>query len=163
MISQAVIILLCISCSYLVDGQQKPGQCPIAFGFGTCDESCTDDQSCPGVQKCCSNGCGHTCQDPAKPGYCPYYNQFVKCAAFEGGCTSDYECKGPLKCCRRTCQPPACVKPTDATKPGECPPTNPLIRCMQPEGGCTTDNECPGTEKCCAIDCQPKGCVAPKK
>ncbi|XP_006815798.1 uncharacterized protein LOC100375670 [Saccoglossus kowalevskii] len=43
----------------------KPGQCPPTDGlFGTCVELCTLDENCPDAQKCCSNGCGHTCQNP---------------------------------------------------------------------------------------------------
>ena len=31
---------------------------------GACVEACSSDASCANGQKCCSNGCGHTCQDP---------------------------------------------------------------------------------------------------
>jgi WAP-type (Whey Acidic Protein) 'four-disulfide core' len=43
---------------------QKPGFCPPPTGAGICVELCESDDSCPGAQKCCSNGCGHTCQNP---------------------------------------------------------------------------------------------------
>ena len=43
----------------------KPGFCP-APGIGICVELCGGDQTCPGDQKCCSNGCGHACMDPGK-------------------------------------------------------------------------------------------------
>ncbi|XP_033476734.1 anosmin-1b [Epinephelus lanceolatus] len=37
-----------------------------ATGFAAaCVESCSSDQHCPSPRKCCSNGCGHTCQAPA--------------------------------------------------------------------------------------------------
>ncbi|XP_056133743.1 anosmin-1b [Lampris incognitus] len=37
-----------------------------AAGFAAaCVESCSSDQHCPAPRKCCSNGCGHTCQAPA--------------------------------------------------------------------------------------------------
>ncbi|XP_054571376.1 anosmin-1 [Eptesicus fuscus] len=46
----------------------KQGDCPPperASGFAAaCVESCERDGECPGVKKCCSNGCGHTCQVP---------------------------------------------------------------------------------------------------
>nr|XP_003462738.2 anosmin-1 [Cavia porcellus] len=46
----------------------KQGDCPApekASGFAAaCVESCEVDQECSGVKKCCSNGCGHTCQVP---------------------------------------------------------------------------------------------------
>ncbi|XP_040895466.1 anosmin-1b isoform X2 [Toxotes jaculatrix] len=37
-----------------------------ATGFAAaCVESCSSDEHCPSPRKCCSNGCGHTCQAPA--------------------------------------------------------------------------------------------------
>ncbi|XP_054551837.1 anosmin-1 isoform X2 [Talpa occidentalis] len=46
----------------------KQGECPgpeKASGFAAaCVESCEVDSECAGVKKCCSNGCGHTCQLP---------------------------------------------------------------------------------------------------
>ncbi|NXR83896.1 KALM protein, partial [Pycnonotus jocosus] len=46
----------------------KQGDCPApekASGFAAaCVESCEADIECSGVKKCCSNGCGHTCQIP---------------------------------------------------------------------------------------------------
>ncbi|KAM3619488.1 uncharacterized protein V6R79_009121 [Siganus canaliculatus] len=45
------------------------GDCPPAqkaTGFSAaCVESCSSDNHCPAPRKCCSNGCGHTCQAPA--------------------------------------------------------------------------------------------------
>ncbi|XP_056884134.1 anosmin-1a isoform X1 [Takifugu flavidus] len=46
----------------------KQGTCPPpdrASGFAAaCVESCDHDQECSAQKKCCSNGCGHTCQAP---------------------------------------------------------------------------------------------------
>lgn len=46
----------------------KQGDCPApekASGFAAaCVESCEEDGECSAVKKCCSNGCGHTCQLP---------------------------------------------------------------------------------------------------
>ncbi|XP_064429774.1 anosmin-1 isoform X3 [Mirounga angustirostris] len=46
----------------------KQGDCPApekASGFAAaCVEGCEADNECSGVKKCCSNGCGHTCQVP---------------------------------------------------------------------------------------------------
>ncbi|XP_030057488.1 anosmin-1 [Microcaecilia unicolor] len=46
----------------------KQGDCPAAekaSGFAAaCVESCEADNECSGVKKCCTNGCGHTCQVP---------------------------------------------------------------------------------------------------
>ncbi|KAG9351214.1 hypothetical protein JZ751_025105 [Albula glossodonta] len=47
----------------------RQGDCPPpqkAVGFAAaCVESCSVDSDCSGSKKCCSNGCGHTCQAPA--------------------------------------------------------------------------------------------------
>lgn len=57
------------SCEFLksVEGV-KQGDCPApekASGFAAaCVESCEEDGECSAVKKCCSNGCGHTCQVP---------------------------------------------------------------------------------------------------
>ncbi|CAJ1087158.1 anosmin-1a isoform X1 [Xyrichtys novacula] len=46
----------------------KQGSCPPpekASGFAAaCVESCDHDRDCSTLKKCCSNGCGHTCQTP---------------------------------------------------------------------------------------------------
>ncbi|XP_052216814.1 waprin-Phi1-like [Dreissena polymorpha] len=42
---------------------EKPGVCPWPGG-GTCIQACYSDRDCPGVKKCCYNGCGYTCQQP---------------------------------------------------------------------------------------------------
>ncbi|XP_019620393.1 PREDICTED: WAP four-disulfide core domain protein 18-like [Branchiostoma belcheri] len=46
-------------------GDTTSGQCPeVTPGqVGTCVEACSNDSSCTTGQLCCSNGCGHTCQD----------------------------------------------------------------------------------------------------
>ncbi|KAJ8344604.1 hypothetical protein AAFF_G00222460, partial [Aldrovandia affinis] len=47
----------------------KQGDCPPpqkASGFAAaCVESCSADRECSASKKCCSNGCGHTCQAPS--------------------------------------------------------------------------------------------------
>jgi hypothetical protein len=48
----------------------KTGVCPVPSGYGMCVELCSVDADCTGAQKCCSNGCGHTCQDPAPVAMC---------------------------------------------------------------------------------------------
>ncbi|XP_056610595.1 anosmin-1 isoform X1 [Triplophysa dalaica] len=57
------------SCEFLRSVEsQKQGDCPAperASGFAAaCVESCETDAECSAVKKCCSNGCGHTCQVP---------------------------------------------------------------------------------------------------
>ena len=45
---------------------EKDGTCPVVESdvFGICSEDCSNDSGCSGIQKCCSNGCGHLCVDP---------------------------------------------------------------------------------------------------
>ena len=39
--------------------------CPDTTGLiGICVELCSGDDDCPGIEKCCSNGCGHVCTIP---------------------------------------------------------------------------------------------------
>ncbi|XP_064418134.1 anosmin-1b [Latimeria chalumnae] len=58
------------SCEFLKSIQTaKQGDCPPpqkASGFAAaCVQGCSEDKECPGIKKCCSNGCGYTCQTPA--------------------------------------------------------------------------------------------------
>ncbi|XP_036946286.1 anosmin-1a isoform X1 [Acanthopagrus latus] len=57
------------SCEFLQSVLEvKQGICPPperASGFAAaCVESCDSDRECSAQKKCCSNGCGHTCQSP---------------------------------------------------------------------------------------------------
>ena len=56
---------------------EKPGTCPETSG-GICILECESDDFCPGEEKCCYNGCGHTCQRPEKP-ECPESNCELDC------------------------------------------------------------------------------------
>ena len=58
----------------------KPGTCPETDG-GICVLECESDDFCPGEEKCCYNGCGHTCQRPEKP-ECPELNCDLDCTEF---------------------------------------------------------------------------------
>ena len=45
--------------------ETKEGMCPSADSlFGICIEECSRDMDCKDEQKCCSNGCGHSCVMP---------------------------------------------------------------------------------------------------
>ena len=45
------------------------GECPDTTGsFGICVESCDRDSNCSLTEKCCSNGCGHSCVAAVFPG-----------------------------------------------------------------------------------------------
>jgi hypothetical protein len=48
------------------------GTCPKADGLGVCVEECSAHSDCASQGKlCCSNGCGHVCMAPVKPGAAP--------------------------------------------------------------------------------------------
>jgi hypothetical protein len=47
--------------SHLAEFLSKPGLCPTITKPGLCKYKCYHDYSCPGKQKCCSNGCGSVC------------------------------------------------------------------------------------------------------
>ncbi|XP_075929275.1 uncharacterized protein LOC116950820 isoform X1 [Petromyzon marinus] len=169
----------------------KPGSCPTLppDTVGTCDEACTDDDSCPGEQKCCSNGCGHSCVDPqvlrpsgltlpvlkpiqvepvaVKPGSCPTPPPDAVGTCDEA-CTVDESCPGEQKCCSNGCGH-SCVQPEDlilkdaelvAVKPGSCP-TLPPDTMGTCDEACTDDDSCPGEQKCCSNGCG-HSCVDPQ-
>uniref|UniRef100_A0A3B3ZGU0 WAP domain-containing protein n=1 Tax=Periophthalmus magnuspinnatus TaxID=409849 RepID=A0A3B3ZGU0_9GOBI len=83
----------------------KPGLCPSPSDYGICDHACSSDQDyCKGDDKCCSNGCGQTCQPPVtktKPGSCPHpIPHFKTC---KKACSDDSQCPKNLKCCYSGC------------------------------------------------------------
>ncbi|XP_074105077.1 proteoglycan-like sulfated glycoprotein papilin isoform X3 [Cotesia typhae] len=43
----------------------KPGRCPIVSYSTRCEKECETDAECPGEHKCCDNGCGTSCLEPA--------------------------------------------------------------------------------------------------
>jgi len=53
---------------HLTVGVDKPGQCPRPRPGtgGICVNLCSCDDDCKRDLKCCSNGCGHTCQKPSE-------------------------------------------------------------------------------------------------
>nr|XP_028591493.1 whey acidic protein-like [Podarcis muralis] len=90
-----------------------PGYCPRLSpqpGQATnCSATCNNDQDCGSVylprKKCCSNGCGKTCQaaEEEHPGVCPkreLVNTFVPC---NDTCRDDRDCPLTQKCCFTMC------------------------------------------------------------
>ncbi|XP_051835876.1 WAP four-disulfide core domain protein 3 isoform X1 [Antechinus flavipes] len=79
---------------------EKPGQCPK--DFLPCKELCHGDDSCPHGQKCCSTGCGHTCQgniERGRSGHCPFILQNLCITS----CKIDENCPHREKCCKSGC------------------------------------------------------------
>ncbi|XP_078344304.1 waprin-Phi2-like [Oculina patagonica] len=103
------VVLLSIVCTLLSDEvmgssirnkREKPGQCPKP-GIGTCVEGCSGDGDCNGEDKCCFNGCGHTCMKPVKPPKpgCPKPGVGICVEA----CSSDDDCREGELCCYNGC------------------------------------------------------------
>lgn len=130
---------------------EKSGSCPELTGFGICIVECASDDDCSGNLKCCSNGCGLTCQQPLsgqKPGKCPSPNPTgLTTCAFQ--CKTDDDCSGTFKCCSHGCGT-TCQAPASDPKPGRCPiPTGAGI-CVEE---CVTDDDCSEELKCCSNGC----------
>lgn len=132
----------------------KPGKCPVPTGPGHCAEFCAGDFSCPGRQKCCSNGCGHDCMDPVpKAKSCSYKGkQYSDGETFKDLCNTCTCTNGKVSCTEMAC----------ILKPGKCPESKMPGICIL---GCTSDWSCPGVQKCCSNGCgllcmQPIGAVS---
>eukprot|EP00105_Crassostrea_gigas_P031038 XP_011453603.1 PREDICTED: uncharacterized protein LOC105346629 isoform X2 [Crassostrea gigas] len=59
-----LIHLLPVDDYFMFRGELKDGMCPVPerTSSAICLEECRTDSDCTGTQKCCFNGCGHTCQ-----------------------------------------------------------------------------------------------------
>ena len=43
----------------------KVGRCPTVSNSTRCEQECSTDADCAGERKCCNNGCGTSCLEPA--------------------------------------------------------------------------------------------------
>ncbi|XP_078000283.1 uncharacterized protein LOC144452853 isoform X2 [Glandiceps talaboti] len=142
----------------------KSGECPYvkSESFGVCQEECTDDGDCNANEKCCSNGCGHTCVLPIeisviteKPGECPAIDGTAVGICVQD-CSNDGDCGGKTKCCSngcgRVCMSAASKTPNKPVKAGDCPavPSGTSGICLEE---CGHDGECPDDLKCCSNGC----------
>ncbi|KAL3869859.1 hypothetical protein ACJMK2_042487 [Sinanodonta woodiana] len=82
----------------------KPGTCHKPPSIGSCVELCSSDEGCPGRKKCCSNGCGHSCQIPERlvtsPRTCPTPSDVGMCVE---ECSYDADCLSGQMCCSNGC------------------------------------------------------------
>ncbi|XP_052706562.1 uncharacterized protein LOC128182012 isoform X2 [Crassostrea angulata] len=64
-----LIHLLPVDDYFMFRGELKDGMCPVPErnSSAICLEECHMDSNCTGTQKCCFNGCGHTCQETVYP------------------------------------------------------------------------------------------------
>uniref|UniRef100_A0A6B2L3C3 WAP domain-containing protein n=1 Tax=Arcella intermedia TaxID=1963864 RepID=A0A6B2L3C3_9EUKA len=152
--------LLCdSSCSWQWGPCEKPGLCPVFDGFGTCDQKCDEDSSCPGAQRCCSNGCGHACMDVLQTD--PKVCTFADCPGVIGVSIQvcpDGSTAGPV--CERspsgTCQWDQTTCPQDpVVHEGACPQI--LCGGFAPDT-CSSDSNCTLSQKCCFSGCR-KECM----
>jgi hypothetical protein len=86
--------------------------CPAVSNdvMGTCSDQCSADDDCEDWEKCCSNGCGHTC---ATPTAVPYYSPPKKCppinpllgifCSIDFGCKNHEICDEDSLCCPTGC------------------------------------------------------------
>ncbi|XP_062598219.1 papilin-like [Saccostrea cucullata] len=122
-----VILLLssvCAFAQYVPQGpiadqpsRPKPGSCPVSDIITTCEcnpanELCQGDNKCPGVQKCCSYGCGCRthCVNPVGVGsgnVCVYNGRKYKVGErfpSEDGCnTCTCNSNGGVGCTEKAC------------------------------------------------------------
>uniref|UniRef100_A0A8D2AJV4 WAP four-disulfide core domain 2 n=1 Tax=Sciurus vulgaris TaxID=55149 RepID=A0A8D2AJV4_SCIVU len=56
----AAALLLGLLLLGLPPATEKPGSCPNVDlpQLGICQDQCQEDSQCPGLMKCCRNGCG---------------------------------------------------------------------------------------------------------
>ena len=81
--------------------------CPVANG-DVCGDQCTaDGDECEDWEKCCPNGCGHSCMDTVD---IPYYSPPMQCPKpivpicnFHFSCSSHEECDDGNYCCSTGC------------------------------------------------------------
>ncbi|XP_053408333.1 whey acidic protein-like [Mercenaria mercenaria] len=130
-----------VSCTEKACGS-KPGRCPRPTGIAICVKTCTDDSSCHGRRKCCSNGCGHTCVLPENGGnHCYHKGQKrMDGETFKDRCNTCTCNNGHISCTEMAC----------GSKPGRCPRPTGIGICVEL---CTDDSSCHGRRKCCSNGC----------
>ncbi|XP_060554606.1 kielin/chordin-like protein isoform X3 [Ruditapes philippinarum] len=170
-----------VACTEMACTGSKPGRCPRPDGMGICVERCTNDDSCPRRQKCCSNGCGHTCQRPIRGKRCRYLGGTYRDGeSFRDDCNTCVCNDGNVACTRMACLK-TCVHNGVTYRDGEsymnecntCMCSNgqsicTLMACPGRPGSCskigsavgsicidecTSDYNCPVGEKCCNSGC----------
>ena len=163
-------LFLCAIIFYI----DKPGRCPwrrsILRFCPLGQDTCETDQECKGDDKCCFDGCSHSCAPPlseVKPGQCPKVDKKngTVCNKMGDMCDKDADCPASRKCCDNGCQKD-CAMPESvrALKPGVCPQNNiidPKL-CKSTKNECDVDGDCFGHLKCCLNGCNKECSVTPK-
>ncbi|XP_060133405.1 WAP four-disulfide core domain protein 3-like [Zootoca vivipara] len=165
-----------------------PGYCPrLSPQPGravNCSGICTNDQDCASVnlprKKCCSKGCGKTCQvaEEEHPGVCPKRELVYTFVPCNDTCRDDRECPLTQKCCFTGCslgcldsvRSDRCQLPR---KPGPCYASfrrfyyDPSRKACIPftYGGCQGNSNNFETKEACKAACgkiSPEVCKLPK-
>ncbi|XP_033641761.1 prestalk protein-like isoform X2 [Asterias rubens] len=124
--------------------QERPvihaGDCPLIDDgvFGVCSESCHHDGNCTETQKCCSNGCGHSCMEVVQPVVCAE----IMCAIY---------CEFGYQQTQDGCDTCSCLEDTDPDLSG-CPIVNADVFGLCVED-CRIHSDCNEFHICC-----PNGC-----
>ncbi|XP_076091049.1 uncharacterized protein LOC143063023 [Mytilus galloprovincialis] len=83
----------------------QSGECPLApLLISRCVEQCSNDSDCSVNQKCCYNGCGHSCEmskTKVQSGECPVPSRLISRCVEQ--CSTDSDCSGKQKCCDNGC------------------------------------------------------------
>ncbi|XP_063420754.1 endoprotease bli-4-like [Mytilus trossulus] len=83
----------------------QSGECPLpSLLISRCVEQCSDDSDCSVKQKCCNNGCGHTCETSlakVQSGKCPLPSLLISRCVEQ--CSDDSDCSVKQKCCNNGC------------------------------------------------------------
>ncbi len=81
---------------------------------GLCAETCSDDTECQSGQKCCSNGCGHSCARAEPIPYVPSPDTCPERDTLPGLCDvpscEKTGCSDGLFCCPNPCGSMVCVE-----------------------------------------------------
>ncbi|XP_071153641.1 proprotein convertase subtilisin/kexin type 6-like [Mytilus edulis] len=141
--------------SSLMTGRRR-GECPSHL-TASCVEQCSSDSDCLYYQKCCNNGCGHTCDiSSLYQGSWSSWSQWSGCSVTCGGGTRSRRrqcylgyCSGERyesrQCNNRECQNEGHYE----RRSGECP-SHLTSSCVEQ---CSTDRDCLYYQKCCHNGC----------
>ncbi|XP_033115813.1 neurogenic locus notch homolog protein 1-like [Anneissia japonica] len=155
-----------VHCDDSLCDEEKPGTCPEQNGgVGTCVTECRHDTECPGLEKCCSNGCGDVCRLPQEennPSSCYFEDDWHGDGQIvHSGCGSCFCTNGSVVCRTPICPRVNCYNPVYVeseccpiclehhTSPGECPPNMPSTCANE----CLDDYHCDSSRKCCSTGC----------
>ncbi|XP_062508376.1 latent-transforming growth factor beta-binding protein 2-like [Corticium candelabrum] len=153
MLSARLVVAFCVALAVeIATATIHRGQCPVSSGggFGSCVERCSSDANCTTDEKCCSNGCGHSCQKSQQivhDGHCPPTSGgFGICVS---NCTDDQDCQDAEKCCSNSCGH-ECKAALPLVHDGICPQHTGFGVCTNL---CSNDTVCAAHQKCCSNGC----------